>query len=611
MKAFKKSIVLLFFGACLNATYSAETVGIFSDNSVEQIKFAVGDIKTALEAKSFTVEILPLSSLTSGYANKKVVVALSSNSAATTVLTGQGGTAPAALGEQAYALITTTQGQTTYWAFGGDANGAMYGGLQLAENIGATGFTGTNTAVEKPFMMNRGLKLNLPLDKRIPTYVGNWTARSAKRAIPAVWDSTFWKDLIDQQARFRYNMLSVWVHHPFPALVKVAGYENACLPDIQGFDGFMRTDLTPDARVAFWRRIMQYAHNRGMSFYFFNWNVVLDYAKTQIPGLKEDLTTQATKDYLYKSMQALIATYPELDGFGTTTGDNMPNGSDAVEQANVKWSWDCYGKAVLDYLAANPSRKFNFIHRSTGTSPNNTFPTYAPLSAQPNANMDMSVKYAVAHMYSTTTPRWTSDIDAVAALGKKTWATVRNDDYVYINWGDPQFVREFINGFPHQEVIKGIYIGADGWSETKTYFYKNGFAPLNGGLEVKRRWYMQMLWGRLSYNPSTTDDVFKNMLAKRYPQTSSDNLFTAWTKASRPLPKMTELVMGNWDLDHDWWPEACWSDPGRHTGFRPIAEMAGAGKEGTTVAKGSTLCDIKTSAAGTCGPKKNSYTVAT
>jgi hypothetical protein len=31
----------------------AETVGIFSDNSIPQIKFAAGDVKAALESKGF------------------------------------------------------------------------------------------------------------------------------------------------------------------------------------------------------------------------------------------------------------------------------------------------------------------------------------------------------------------------------------------------------------------------------------------------------------------------------------------------------------------------------------------------------------------------------
>jgi hypothetical protein len=76
--------------------------------------------------------------------------------------------------------------------------------------------------------------------------------------------------------------------------------------------------------------------------------------------------------------------------------------------------------------------------------------------------------------------------------------------------------------------------------------------------------------------------------------------------ASRSLPKVTELVMGKWNLDFHWYPEACWSDPRRCTGFRTIDGFA----NDTTVAKGSSLCDIATSAAGGCKGRKSSYVVA-
>ena len=58
---------------------------------------------------------------------------------------------------------------------------------------------------------------------------------------------TFWKTWIDQQARNRYNVLSVWVHHPFPALVIVPEYPNASLPNIQRIDGSIISNLSHDA----------------------------------------------------------------------------------------------------------------------------------------------------------------------------------------------------------------------------------------------------------------------------------------------------------------------------------------------------------------------------
>jgi hypothetical protein len=117
---------------------------------------------------------------------------------------------------------------------------------------------------------------------------------------------------------------------------------------------------------------------------------------------------------------------------------------------------------------------------------------------------------------------------------------------------------------------------------------------------------MEMLWGRIMYNPAIADDTLKQLLAARYQVSNTDNFFAAWTLASRPLPKVTELIMGKWALDFHWYPEGCWSDPKRCTGFRTIDGFA----NDTTVAKGSQWCDIATSAAGKCDGKKSSYDVA-
>jgi hypothetical protein len=594
-----KFLVSCFFFLIFPYFLKAEKVGIFLDENMPQVKFAVNDIKASLDAKKYTVEFFSLNDFLKSNIQKKIVLLLSTDSNILSILAKQNVIFPKKMGEQAYAIRTTNSPQKCYWVIGGDAVGAMYGALQMAENIASNSFNGTYNLEESPFMLNRGVKLNLPLDKRVPTYVGGWSSNSAKKAIPHVWDMDFWKEFIDQQARNRYNLLSVWVHHPFPALVKLKDYPKANLPSIEGFDGFIK-NMNHEQRAAFWKEVINYAHSRGMKFYFFNWNVYVDYAKDFYPELTKSEVNPATIQYMYKCMYALLETYPELDGFGITTGDGM----DSIAEKRTKWSWDAMGSAVKDFLEKNPSRKFNLVHRSVGSNPTLVSKEYASLIALPNAKVDFSYKYAQAHMYSTTTPNWGNILEQGSKVGMKMWLTLRNDDYFYFNWGDTKFAREYMENIPFKKDVESMYIGIDGYNPTRTYFYKD--ESLNGQLEIKRRWYMEMLWGRISYNPKTSDDVFKNILSNRYPTINAKNLFDAWTLASRALPKVTELIMGKWSLDFHWYPEACWSDPKRCSGFRTIDGFANE----TTVAKGSKLCDIANSAAGNCNGKKSSYTIA-
>jgi len=181
----------------------AESVGIFSDNSVSQIKFAAGDIKSALELKGFTVEMFPLSALNSKYSKKKIVIALYSNAEVTKLLTMEGGNIPTVLGDQAYGIRTTSSKHKSYWVLGGDITGAMYGGLQIAENIKFNGYKETYNSQESPAILKRGIKLNLPFDEKSPTYETNSKGTSYQNAIPHLWDRTFWQSWFDEMARHR------------------------------------------------------------------------------------------------------------------------------------------------------------------------------------------------------------------------------------------------------------------------------------------------------------------------------------------------------------------------------------------------------------------------
>ncbi len=597
MKNFRIFFTILIMVIFVQATALSQTVGVFFDSGVEQIKFAATDVKSALEAKNYTVEMLPLASLKKSYANKKIVIALANNKKITKLLSSQGESAPTGLGEQAYGLRTTSKPQKSYWVLGGDANGAMYGGLQIAENIKFNDFSDAYNNQEAPAILKRGIKLNLPLDKENPTYgktnMGGFEGTSYKNAIPHVWDMTFWTTWFDEMARYRYNTVSIWGCHPFTSLIKMDDYPDVAIQNVTGFDGFSKA-MTIDEKIVFWRKVMAYAHARGFEFLFFNWNV-FTYGATGKYGITENADNPATKEYMYKAMVKLLETYPDLDGFGVTNGEH---------KSNEQFLWDTYGKGMYDYAVAHPERKLRFIHRWHWTNLTEIKSKFAPLFTLPNVTFDMSYKYSVAHMYSVAVPGWMADDKADQELRShnlKTWLTVRNDEMYYHNWGDPAFARAYVKGILSlgDDILRGFYMGSDGYCPTRTFSAKNSVSQ--GILEVQRQWYMNMLWGRLSYNPNTSDNVFKNYMALKYPSVSNDKLFSAWNKASACIPKITELVQGSWTIDLNWWLEACTSK----AGFRTIENFSNC-----KVAKGSSLCSIAKSAADSCEGKKSSWQLA-
>ena len=585
----------------LPAMVCAETVGIFFDPAVRQIKFAAGDVKAALEKNKFTVEMLPVASLRASYPNMKVVVALASDATVTATLAAQGGSRVAGLGEQAYALRTTSRPDLSYWALGGDANGAMYGGLQIADNIKFNQLTGSYDNEESPAILKRGIKLNLPLDLNSATYdSARKVGDSARQAIPNVWDFNFWTAWFDEMARNRYNVVSVWNNHPFTSMIKMADYPDVAIQNVTGYDGYSKV-MSMDEKIDHWRKVMAYAHSRGFDFYLINWNIWTDGAtgKYGIIDDKEKATTNpATIAYMRKCMTTLLETYSYLDGFGITQGEHM-SGNKADEAAFLSKT---YGAGMAEYAKRHPERKLRFIHRWHMADFTEMKKNFAELMQLPNVTFDMSYKYSKAHMYATAVPGWMTDReqDALRKNGLKSWQTVRNDSLYFVQWGDPDFARAYLKGLPGQgDWFRGFLMGSDGFNPTKVFYTKDSVTQ--GLLEVQRQWYLFKLWGRLAYNPATPDAVFKSYLALKFPEVSPENLFAAWSKASRGLPKATELVHGEMKLDFQWWPEGCQS----HKGFVTAAMFAAAGP-----GKGSPLCSIAGSAANKCVGGKSSYALA-
>jgi hypothetical protein len=578
----------------------AQKVGVFYDAKVPQIKFAAEDIKTALETKKFSVEMLPLTSLKASYPNKKVVLALESNSNVTKLLQLQGGKLPSGLGEQAYALRTTNQTATSFWVLGGDANGTMYGGLQIAENINFYGFKGEYNSQESPSIAKRGIKLNLPFDKESNTY-GKANSGSTYNAISNVWDMTFWITWFDEMARDRYNVISIWNNHPFTSMIKMADYPDVAIQNVTGLDDKKIKTMSIDQKIVFWKQVMAYAHSRGFEFYLFNWNIWTDGATGKY-GITDDKLVAATNEktmaYMRKCMSTLLETYPDLDGFGITAGEHMSKN----EEDNAAFLGKTYGLGIVDYAKQHPERKFKLIHRWHLTNFEAINTNFKELMKLPNITFDMSFKYSLAHMYSTPLPQRMQETHEKPLRDNhlKSWLTLRNDDFYYHNWGDPNFTRVFINGMINKgDWFAGFNMGSDGFSPTRTFFSKNSISQ--GVLEVQRQWYMFMLWGRLAYNPSTTDEVFKKYMAFKYPTIDSDKLFTAWSKASSGLPVVGDLITGTLGRDNQWWPEACQSSDD----FLTIDDFSKAKPN-----KGSTLCSIAETASGNLSGKKSAYTVA-
>ena len=298
-----------------------------------------------------------------------------------------------------------------------DAAGAMYGGLDLAEAIRLGTLDTLAAADHSPYIEKRGIKFNIPLDARTPSYSDNSDA--AQNNIAEMWSLDFWHEFIDEMARHRYNVLSLWSLHPFPSLVKVPEYPDVALNDVMRTtvpmdDTFstsgndmvrpvmltkletLRT-MTIDQKIAFWREVMQYAANRGVEVYWFTWNI-FTYGAEGKYGITSQQNNPKTIDYFRASVRELVLTYPLLAGIGITAGEHMQTRKD--EFASEKWLWRTYGLGILDAKKLQPARSVRLIHRYHQTGQTEILDAFQDYPD----TFELSFKYAIAHMYSIPNP---------------------------------------------------------------------------------------------------------------------------------------------------------------------------------------------------------------
>ncbi len=485
---------------------------------------------------------------------------------------------------QSYRIVVQNDGgRRVITVRGTDPVGAMYGGLDIAEAIRTGAIDSLADSEHAPHIAQRGIKFNIPLDLRTPTY--SEPSDAAQANIPEMWSMDFWREMLDDMARHRYNVLSLWSLHPFPSIVKVPEFPNVALNDVwrtrakldanfgpQGRD-FVRPEMladyevvrrmTIDEKIQFWRDVMQLARDRGIDVYWFTWNTFLFGAEGK-DGITGDKAAPRTIEYFRASVRETIKTYPLLAGLGITAGEAMEP-EELKGMSKERWLWLTYGEGIRDGLKDTPHRKFRLIHRFHMTGLSEIQKEFAELPC----TLDLSFKYAVAHMYSVPEPSMIKPLLPLLNPELRSWLTVRNDDIYSFRWADVDYARAFIKAIPGEDKIAGFYMGPDGYVWGRDYLAKDAAAPRP--TVIRKQWLSFALWGRLAYEPDLPAEAFERLVAARFAGADAPKLVAAWAGASKTFPYITRFFWG--DIDLKWFPEAC----RRKTGFYSVRHFIEGG----------------------------------
>ena len=453
--------------------------------------------------------------------------------------------------------IRRKNGNTFEIAASGEA-GFMYGLLDLAEEAKQKGADHVGDYSVVPYLNQRGIKFNIPLDARTPSYSD--ATDSAIRNIGNMWDFSFWTSFLDRMAEEKLNLLSLWSLNPFPSMVSIPEYPGTELEDVMAeekpqagqlsgyglFDTHRKLVLvkkmTMDEKIAFWKRVMAYAKDRCIKIVIVTWNVFTYGTEGYHGGIAADQLNKETEDYFRAGTKALIKTYPDLAGIGITSGENM-----WMDETDIPFLARSYGQGIKDALADEPGREFRFIHRMQMAHYQEIIDNFSDLPCP----LEISFKYSQAHMLSSDKPHFIDGFLKQKREGLKVWLTVRNDDFYMMRWGDPEYMKSYIKNMP-AETLEGVYLGADGYTWGRVYIDKKDDSH---PLFFDKMWYFFSMWGKLTYDINTPEERFQHEVRDRFglSESETDTLFSAWMRASKPVPAQQCV---HWhDFDFQWYPE--------------------------------------------------------
>jgi len=574
MKLIKTVSLFIFITVFIIPATAKDNISLFYNNESMQAQFAVCEIQKALKIHGKQIVVHPFSTFKPSNDNEYRIVLLNITDNRDVGLFKDSGISNTdELKNEGFIIRKWGDNSKTIWIIGVDDAGVMYGGLEVAEIIMTQDIDAIKNQLQNPYMKVRGTKYNIPLDVRTPTYTE--PSDAAQNNLAEMWNFEFWKDYIDNLARYRYNTISLWSLHPFPAMVKVPEYPDVALNDVYkstveweenyslngwGFDSpeilnnyKVVKKISIDEKIDFWRKVMAYGKQRNVQFFILTWNIFV-YGTNGKYGITDKLENPITTDYFRKSIKQMILTYPDLGGIGLTTGENMYDYSPTQKE---EWAFATYGQGVLDAIKEQPGRKINLIHRQHQTQANEISRIFKDVMENDDINFIFSFKYAKAHVYSSIKQVYHQDfVKDIQSANLKTLWTLRNDDIFHFRWGAPDFVRDFIKNIPY-DVSEGYYYGSDQYVWGREFLGKHSEEPRD--IEIVKHWYQWMCWGRLGYNPDMSNDRFIDNIKYRFPSVNAQEMFNAWQRASMIYPWVTGFHWGS--LDFQWYIESGQSRP--------------------------------------------------
>ena len=454
---------------------------------------------------------------------------------------------PTRLSAEAFSIIPEGKVITVY---GGDNRGMIYGSLALAEALrNGTKLEDIQPSEGKPNLEFRGIKYNLPWETYRPSSALDQHIETAK-------DLKYWEAFLDMMVENRFNVVSLWNMHPYTFMLRPNNFPEASPWSDEEFGEWQHL----------YREIFRMAKERALDTYIVHWSIFVSKEFAQAHGVAERNfyphyyvngdTTEIVRRYIRESVKQVLEEYPDLDGVGISHGEGMAGMTPLERQ---QWMDDVIIAGMLE-----ADRPVKLIHRvpfskglssEGGTSKNVEEVTRSAMEKLEDSfdgPIWVEMKFNWSHAHST--PRLEkvhggklgdTYFDPLPKNYKITWQA-RNEDFFALRWGVPSFIRQHIALNGVAEYVGGYFVGSECYIPALDYFtaVKD---KVNWKWAFERQWLFYKLWGRLLYDPTTSDEVFQAEFNRRY-GSKGDNLLNAYSLASSTQLRLASLYDSRWDF---------------------------------------------------------------
>jgi hypothetical protein len=418
------------------------------------------------------------------------------------------------------------QAGKTWVVAGSDPSGVLYGEMELAARIKASGALPEGIDVmESPALKMRGACIGM--QKPEITYDGaEYDYLYTPKDFPFFYDKAGWTRYLDMLAEERMNTLYLWNGHPFSSLLKLPKYPEAQeLPTAQ-----------LDENIAMFKWLTAEADKRGIWVLQGFYNIHLSHAFARAHHMPYHLAEPNAEASAYTryAISEFVREYPNA-GLMMTLGEALS------PHKGAEWLAETIIPGVKDGLKESGSTvEPPIVVRAHATDIEAAMKAAKPLYS----NIDTMFKWNGESLTSTNVRG--PVLDRFKMLVANSNLVVGNvhilSDLEPFRWGDPDFVRETLTNFQR--------IGIGGLHLYPLWYWE---WPVAGDKtepllqQTDRDWIWFEAWARYAWNPNRDAEkehaYWTGRFAEKYgSKEAGEKLLEAYTLAGPCQPRLLPRI---------------------------------------------------------------------